>query len=310
MMLVYHKSNQSVLEEPVRLPAPDEVAWIRLRAPEPEQLQHLLQDVFHCHPLLVEDCIKMNQRPKMDRYKDHIFISFYSLNQNLSSSEIAIVIGTNFIVTVYKQDIPFLDDLYSEFQQVEGKMEYTGRILYHILDRCVDEYMEHVYQLDDRIDRLEQSIYHNPYVRVAQDIFRMKRTLHMLRRIFVEERTLLGAIGHQNFPYIRQESDVYFVDIYDHLSRVVDSLDIYRESLNGLLELQMNMKSDRMNEIMKTLTIASTFFMPLTFIVGIYGMNFDRMPELDWNYGYLAVWVVMAAVAVGMWIYYKKKKWM
>ncbi|PYI52951.1 magnesium/cobalt transporter CorA [Paenibacillus flagellatus] len=309
-MLVYNKTTRSVTKEAVRVPGPDEVAWIRLRSPQPEELEHVLHDMFRCHPLLVEDCIKMNQRPKMDRYQDRIFISFYALNEDLSVSEIATVIGENFVITIYRHEIRFFDELYAEFEQVEGKMEHAGQVLYHILDRTVDEYVDPINRYDDRIEKMEHAIYRNPHVRIAQNIFKMKRTIHMLRRNFVEERTILGAISHQSFPYTRPEADVYFVDIYDHLSRIVDSLDIYRDSLNGLLELQMNMKSDRMNEIMKTLTIASTFFMPLTFIVGIYGMNFKRMPELDWDYGYVAVWIVMIAVSVALWIFYKRKKWM
>ncbi|WP_240041167.1 magnesium/cobalt transporter CorA [Paenibacillus ginsengarvi] len=310
MMLVYHKTKRLVTETKVRAPEQDEIVWIRLQAPKQDELLHVLRDLFHCHPLLVEDCIKLNQRPKMDRYKDQFFISFYALTEKLATTEFATVIGENFVITVHNERIPFLDELSETFRQIEGHMEFSGRILYHILDRCVDEYAEHANQLDNRIDKMEQAIYRSPYARIARDIFHMKRTLHRLRRIFTEERTLVGSIVHQNFPYIRQESDVYFVDIYDHVSRIVDSLDIYRESLDGLLELQMNMKSDRMNEIMKTLTVVSTIFMPLTFIVGVYGMNFHKMPELDWNYGYLAVWIVMLAIGIGLWMYYKKKKWL
>lgn len=308
-MLVYHKTN-GVTREGIRVPTADEVVWIRLQSPQPEELQHILHDMFRCHPLLVEDCVKMNQRPKIDIYQDRAFITFYALDSHLKTSEFAVVIGENFVVTVHKQSISFFEELEAEFEQIEKHMETAGSILYHILDRCVDEYTEHTNQLDERIDRMEQTVYHSPHSKMAHPIFKMKRTLHLLRRIFAEERTLVGAIVHQSFPYIRQESDAYFLDIYDHLSRNVDSLDIFRESLDGLLELQMNMKSDRMNEIMKTLTVASTFFMPLTFIVGVYGMNFARMPELGWDYGYLAVWLVMIAVCLGLWLYFKKKKWL
>ncbi|GAA3402926.1 magnesium/cobalt transporter CorA [Paenibacillus hodogayensis] len=309
-MLIYTKSTGRVTREQIRVPGPDEVVWIRLRSPEPDELQHVLHDMFHCHPLLVEDCMHLNQRAKMDRYQDRIFISFYALDEHLKASEFATVIGDSFIITVHRDEIPFFETLEKECEQLEELMESTGAILYRILDRCVDEYTNHTNQLDDRIDRLEQSIHHNPYTKIAQPIFKMKRTLHLLRRIFAEERTLVGSIVHQNFPYIRQESDAYFMDVYDHLSRIVDSMDIFRESLNGLLELQMNMRSDRMNEIMKTLTVASTFFMPLTFIAGVYGMNFKGMPELDWKYGYIGIWGVMIAISLSLWMYFKKKKWL
>lgn len=309
-MLLYSRKTDTTSEVDSRLPGEDEVAWIHMTGPSQDDIRHVLVDLFHCHPLLVEDCIKMNQRPKMDRYKNNIFIAFYALLPDMKVQEIAIVIGPNYVLSISKLGLPYLDELHSECLKVDNRLEHPGQILYHILDRCVDEYTERVNVADDRIDKMERTIFRNPHVKIAHEIFKTKRTLHLLRRIFVEERTVLGSISHQTFPYTRQEADVYFVDIYDHLSRVIDTLDIFRESLNGLLELQMNMKSDRMNEIMKTLTVVSTIFMPLTFIVGIYGMNFRIMPELDWPYGYLFVWGVMVAVSIGMWMYYKSKKWL
>jgi magnesium transporter len=309
-MLVFNKQTNDITKENVRMPHEDEVAWISLLSTQQEQVRQVLVDFFHCHPLLVEDCIKLNQRPKLDRYKNNFLITFFSLSKSLKPLELAIVIGHNYIVTISHEPIPFLDRLYEEFQQIEGRMEHPGDILYHILDRCVDEYVEIVNQLEDQVDRLERNLHRNPYIKIAHDIYRHKRSMHRMRRIFVDERIILSMISHQSFPYTRQETDVYFIDIYDHISRVIDSLDIFRESLSGLLELQMNMKSDRMNEVMKTLTIVSSFFLPLTFIVGIYGMNFRWMPELDWQFGYFAVWIIIIVVAISMWFFYKRKKWL
>lgn len=309
-MLVFNKQTNQVTQEKVRVPGTDEVVWIRLLSPASAEIRHVLEELFHCHPLLVEDCVKMNQRPKLDRYKENFFISFFAINHQHKLHEMAIIIGQNYVITIFNEEIPFLETLYHEFQQIEGRMEHPGDILYHILDHCVDEYVETVNRLEDQTDRLERMIHRNPHIRIAHDIYKHKRLMHRLRRIFVEERDVLGSISHQSFPYTRQETDVYFIDIHDHISRVVDSLDIFRESLSGLLELQMNMKSDRMNEIMKTLTIISSFFLPLTFIVGIYGMNFQWMPELDWKYGYITIWVIMSVVTLGLWFYYRKKKWL
>lgn len=308
-MLIYESTKATVHEEEVRIPAPNEVVWVRMENPSPDEVKHVLGDVFKCHPLLVEDAIKLNQRPKMDTYKDHIFLTFFAVSEGLEPQEIAIVIGSNFVITVYKDKLPFMDQLYLTCQEVPERISHPGVILHAILDRCVDDYTVIVEHLDDRLDHMEQSVYHNPAIRIAQDIFQLKRIMHQLRRVIVDERITLAAIAHHSFPYTREEDDVYFLDIMDHISRVVDSLDIFRESLTGLLELQMSMKSDRMNEIMKTLTVFSTIFLPLTFIVGVYGMNFKNIPELGWDYGYLYVWILMIGIGFLMWYFFKRKHW-
>jgi magnesium transporter len=310
-MLIYNTKNQTITEDEIRAPQEDEVVWIRMLKPSEDEVKHVMHGIFQCHPLLVEDCISMKQRPKMDRYKNQTFLTFYAVRpKDMDPIEMGIVIGHNYVITLYDDEIPYLDDIYLEFQQIEGRMENPGYILYHILDRCVDQYTLLVDHVEDRVERMERGIFKNPYIRVAKEIFHLKRLLHQVRRYMAEEKTIMGAISHQNLPYMSNETDVYFIDIYDHISRVVDSLDSYRESLTGLLELQMGMKSDRMNEIMKTLTIISSIFLPLTFIVGLYGMNFRVMPELGWAYSYPLVLCLMFAITVFMVIYYKRKKWM
>lgn len=309
-MLIYNELTKHVTTEKVRMPLENEVVWIRLLSPEAKEVKHILENLFECHPLLVEDCIKLNQRPKMDRYKNNIFISFFSINQEYVPIEIALVVGSNYVISIYKEQIPILDNLYEEFNIFESKMEHPGEILYQIMDRCVDEYVNVIDHIEDKVEEWEIAIHENPYAKVAQDIFRMKRMAHELRRIFVEERTMLGTISHQNFPYTTKESDVYFVDIFDHISRVLDSIDIFRESLKGLMEMQMSLKGDRMNEIMKVLTVFSTIFLPLSFIVGLYGMNLKGIPEYEWSFGYIYVWILMIISTIAMIFFFKKKKWL
>jgi magnesium transporter len=309
-MIIHNLQTHGVSEEEFRLPTEQEVGWVHLQNPEPAEVKHVIGDIFHCHPLVVEDCTKLNQRPKMDRYKDHIFLTFFAiLDKKLAPIEIGIVVGPSFVITVTQHHIPFIDDLFSELLKIEERTEHPGEILHRLLDRCVDEYTQITNHLEDQVDKMERKLYRNPYIRISRDIFQLKRSMHQLRRVIVEEKTIIGTISHQNFPYTRKETDVYFIDIYDHISRVTDSLDVYRESLSGLLELQMSMKSDRMNEIMKTLTIISSIFLPLTFIVGLYGMNFKNIPELNWDFGYLYVWMILITVSVIMWFIFKWKKW-
>jgi magnesium transporter len=309
-MLIYSSQTGKVTTGDIRVPAEDEVAWIRLLSPTPEEVNRVLGDMFHSHPLLIEDCIKLKQRPKLDRYKNNIFLTFYAIRKKeLSMQEIGIIVGSNYVITVCENDIPFMDEVYRQFSEIEGRLDDPGDILYQILDHCVDEYSQSIDLIENQIERYERNLYRNPNIRVAHDIFKLKRTLHQLRRIIVEEKTILSLVSHQNLPYTRQENDVYFIDIYDHISRVIDSIDIFREALSSLLELQMSMKSDRMNEIMKTLTVFSTIFMPLTFIVGLYGMNFKTIPEFNWPHGYQYVWGLIIVVTLAMMLFFKRKKW-
>lgn len=310
-MLVFQSDTGQVVRSDISKPGENEVAWIRLKRPTPEEVKNVLEGLFHAHPLLVEDAVKLNQRPKLDRYKTHIFLTLFAVErQELKLQEIGIVLGPNYVITISQDDIAFFDELERDMERKGDMMDHSGEILYHIVDRCVDDYAEAVAHYEEQVERLERLVYRNPYIRVAHDIFRYKRKLQQLRKVFVEEKTMLGAMSHQQLPYISQEKDVYFSDVYDHISRVIDSIDMFREALSGLLELQMAMKSDRMNEIMKTLTLISSLFLPLTFIVGLYGMNFRIIPELDWDLGYAYVWVLMVVVSAGMFWFFKRNRWM
>jgi magnesium transporter len=309
VMLLFDKMSRQVTKDFPRMPTESEVAWIRMFKPEASAVRELLQQLAG-HPLMIEDCIKLNQRPKIDKYPSHLYITFFAVKENLSVAELAIVVGSNYIITIHNEEVPFLHDLEREFREIPERMNHAGNILYHILDRSVDEYMDAISRIEEHVDRMESAVFHNPHIKISRDVFKLKRQIHQLRRVLVEQRTVLHTITHQEYSCIPQESKAYFIDVYDHIMRVTDSLDVFRESISGLLEMQMNMKSDRMNEIMKTLTIISSIFLPLTFIVGIYGMNFRRMPELNWDYGYLLVWGILAAVAIGMWFFYKKKRWL
>jgi len=310
-MLLYDSRTHTIRETPVRMPEDGEVAWIPLIAATPEEVQRVLTDIFHCHPLLVEDCVTMNQRPKLDRYENHLLLTFFHVDEDLSVVEMEHVIGPNYVITVCSQEVASLREAASDFRRTEGRhMEFSGAVLYRLLDRCVDDYANVTDKVDNRIEKFERAVFHNPHVRISGEVFRLKRRLHTLRRILADERAVLGELTHQQFPYTRKEADVYFSDIYDHITQVLDSIDSFRDSLTGLLDLQLNMKSDRMNEIMKTLTIISSIFMPLTFIVGVYGMNFRYMPELDLPYAYPVLLVIMLIIASSLWFYYKRKKWL
>lgn len=305
-MLIYKNGTVSTTE--TRMPFEGEIAFLRLLKPSHLEIHQVIGELYHCHPLVTEDCVKLGQRPKVDIYRDHAFLIFYGLAEEWKIVEIAIIIGRNFVITICQEELPFLAELRQEFLQMPDKMRNPGTIIYHLLDNCVDQYLDLADSVEEKVTDIENEIYENPFAKLAHNIFQMKRKLHMLRRHFAEERNVLGTLMHSDFPYTKEEIHVYLMDVHDHLSRVVDSIDTFRDSMTGLLELQTSLKADRMNAIMKTLTIVSTFFLPLTFIVGLYGMNV-KIPEYAWRFGYAYVWGLLIAVTLAMYVFFKRKNW-
>jgi magnesium transporter len=306
-VLIYKNGTVTVSE--TRKPAEDEFAFLRLLKPNHAEIHHILSDMYQCHPLVIEDCVKLGQRPKVDIYHEHALLIFYGLVEDWEVVEIAIVIGKNFVITICQEELPFLAELRQEFLRIPDKMHNPGSIIYHLLDNCVDQYLDLADAVEDKVTDIENEVFEDPFAQLAHNVFRMKRKLHSLRRHIAEERNVLGTLMHSDFPYTKEEINVYLMDIYDHLSRVVDSIDTFRESMTGILELQMSLKGDRMNAIMKTLTIVSTFFLPLSFIVGLYGMNVKGVPEYSWRFGYAFVWGLLILVSATMYLVFKRKKW-
>lgn len=285
-----------------------EQVFLPLLNPKPEDVRRVVGEVFDCHPLVVEDCLQENARPRLNIYDDHAFFPFYFLRDDWQLVEVAVVMGHNFVIAILREPSPFLAELEDTFERSPEKMKQPGRILYEFLDTCIHHYLDFVDSVEDTVDEMENQIYESPMNTLAPTIFSLKRQLHKTRRVFSEERTVIESLMHVTFPYTQPDDNTYFADLFDHITRIVDGIDNFRDALTGLMDLQMSLKSDRMNSIMKTLTVVSTFFMPLSFIVGLYGMNV-KVPEYGWTYGYLWVWGWMIASVVGLWIYFKRRGW-
>lgn len=310
-LLVWKDGVVSVAD--LNKPNRGEVGWAHLVAPSEVEIQTVMREIFHCHPLAVEDTIHFGQRPKLDQYTvdshAHAYITIFSVEADMTLSEFCVVVGENYLITITQKPIAWLDQLFERTKQFPEYMDQTGTILHRVLDQCVDTYFHVIDDLETKLDTLERRVFNHPEAKSAQFIFRLKRRVHKLRRTSVDIKAIMGLLAHDPFPYIEEKHIVYFVDIYDHISRVVDGLDAARDNLSGLLDLQTAQRANRMNEIMKTLTIFSTIFLPLSFIVGLYGMNFKNIPELSWSFGYLYAWGLMVAVIVGLVVYFRRKGW-
>ncbi|SNX53201.1 magnesium/cobalt transporter CorA [Thermoanaerobacterium sp. RBIITD] len=293
----------------------DTLIWVDIEKPSDDEIS-ILSDVFHFHPLAIEDTIIKQQRSKVDNYKNYYFIIFNAfkgrdINKRFIYSEIYIFLAYNYIVTIHWENLDIIDNV---FKRTEESTVIFKRgidfILHDLFDAVVDDYLPLTDKLGERIDIIEEVILKDPKKEIQSEILNLKRNMLKLRRILSPQREVINILLRHDFDIIKEDNRLYFMDVYDHLLRIFDLIDTYQDLLAGTLDLYMSQISNRMNEVMKVLTIITTVMMPLTLITGIYGMNFKYMPELNWNYGYYAALFVMGLIVLIEIIIFKVKKWM
>lgn len=295
--------------------ANDEMVWIDFEAPEDKEIE-VLKDVFKFHPLAIEDCLHKLQRPKVDNYKDYYFIVLNEFaeehtNKYFKSTQLYVFLGINYIVTLHWDNVKVINDTVKEVINSPYLFERgIDFILYTILDNMVDNYFPLSESISDKIDMIEESILRNPKKKVQDDILILKRNILKFRKVLSPQRDALNTLLRHDFPLIKEENRLYYMDVYDHMLRIYDQLDTYMELLASTMDLYMTQISNRMNEVMKVLTMITTIMMPLSLIAGIYGMNFRYIPFLNSKYGFYGTLGIMAFIAIGEFIYFKKKKWL
>lgn len=293
------------------------LVWVSLENPSADEYSAVLTDVFHFHPLAIEDCQSTGfQTPKVDDYGDYLFIVVLALLPNqdhddLMLEEFDLFLGKNYVVSSFNgQKMPAVEKLTLRLKRDERLLTNGADFLCHaLIDAVVDDYSEPLEMLEAELERLEESVLSRPQSSTLEIIFRLKHTIMSLRRVVAPEREVINHLTRDEFPLIDRQSQMYFRDIYDHLVRVYDWVDILRDMATNALEVYLNATSLHLNEVMKALTIVSTIFLPLTFVAGVYGMNFHYMPELSWKWGYPMVWVIFLLITGGMLYYFRRRKW-
>lgn len=280
--------------------------WVDFNQPDDSEI-HLLKDYFHFHHLAIEDCLHFLQRPKLDHYENESFLVLHSLHpQNNTTEELDMFIGSNFIVTFHLKPLYEIQEVVKKISNLASLAENSHSYLsYLIIDKLVDYYFPAVYQIEDELLNLTNE----KYAGDMDKIFAIRRRLLKLRKTIVPMGDLLYQLLNtrkvEGFRIHRE----YFSDIYDHLLKLSEIIETNRDISSDLRDSYISIISNRMNNIMKTLTVITTIFMPLTFIAGIYGMNFEYMPELKWTFGYFIVLGLMVLIGVGMFFWFYKKGW-
>lgn len=298
---------------PIEKLSDPEIAWYWVDFNEPsEEESMLLSNHFHFHHLAVEDCFNFLQRPKLDYYEGYDFFVLHALNyKTLEPIEVDMFIGEKYIITFHFSPLREVDTVW---HRVESNAEYWGKgsayISYMIIDKLVDDYFPTVYQIEDQLSEIENKEKKQSIRILMDEVFDIRSDLLHLRRTIVPMRDLLYRILNSDRIKEIQEHKPYFADIYDHLLKLTEMIDSNRDLTSDMRDSYISITSNRMNTIMMTLTIISSIFIPLTFIAGVYGMNFQYMPELAWRYGYFIVLGVMATVGIGMFLWFKRKGWL
>jgi magnesium transporter len=293
---------------------PDRVNWVNLDGLNNQDIIEKLQSHFNLHTLLVEDLLS-DQRPKAEEYEGYLFFTLKMLYRiearAIDYEQISFVLGKDFLISFQEKEGDLFDGFRDRIRLDLGKVRKKNAdyLLYRLIDIIVDNYYNVLDKVGDLIEEIEEKVYEDPSNKTFYKIQSLKKELIFLRKALYPLRDALSMIVKGESDFIQEENMRYYSDVYDHVAHLIDSLDTYKDLISSLLDIHINAMNTKLNEVMKILTVFSTIFMPLTFIVGVYGMNFDVMPELRWPWGYYGVWVVMVVVVIAMIIYFRKKKW-
>jgi magnesium transporter len=303
--------------EAVSIRKKSSVTWLNIDGVHQPEIIEQVGKSFGVHPLVLEDIANTGQRPKMEDFDDYIFVvlrmlRFDEKENQTKTEQISVVFGADFVVSFQEREGDVFDIIRERLRNNKGRIRKMGAdyLAYSLIDAIVDNYFMVLEKLGEAIEEIEDKLVTEPRSETLQTIHDLKRETVFLRKSVWPLREVISRLERSESPLISKSTFVYLRDVYDHTIQVMDSVDTFRDTLSGMLDIYLSSVSNRMNEVMKVLTVIATIFIPLTFIAGIYGMNFKVMPELDQPWGYPAVLILMLTIAVVMLIYFRRKKWL
>jgi len=309
---ILENHNQAVFHQSTE----DKVDWYDMRGIHDTNFIQSLGATFDMHSLVLEDVADVNQRPKFEEYEKGDFISIRALKFDKNSTKIftehvTIYFNKGFIVTFQETESDLFSIVRQRIESGKGKIRYRGAdyLAYAIVDILVDNYFLVLEEIEEIMEVLEDKVISNQDKNIKGEIHALKKELLVLRKSIAPLREAIGRFSKTDSSFVEERNIIFIRDLYDHTIQIMDMVDTHRDMLNGLQDLFLTEVSFRMNKVMQLLTLVSTIFIPLTFLAGIYGMNFKYMPELESRYAYFVLLGVMAVIFVGLLIYFRKKKW-
>jgi len=292
------------------------VTWLNVNGLSDLASIQKIGNFYQLHPLLLEDLVNTGQRPKLDEYENCIFVVIKMLSYpeegDIVTEHLSFVLGDNYVLSFQENEGDFFDSVRDRIETKKGRVRNSGAdyLLMVLMDTLIDHYFLVIETLGEKVETLENSLIENPSEDLVFEIQHLKKEALTIRRAIYPLREVVNQVEKSELKFIQKETLHYFRDLYDHTIQIIESIELYRDMLFGLTDLYMSGLSNKMNSVMKVLTIISTIFIPLTFIVGVYGMNFKNMPELTFHNGYYVVLGVMFLIFVLMILYFKKRKWL
>jgi magnesium transporter len=313
----FQEKQVAAIEECFSFKTTPTVTWINIDGLHQVEIIEKLGTQFELHPLILEDILHTGQRPKLEDFDTYMYIvlkmlSYNDAKQKVEAEQVSLVLGPNFVISLQESIGDVFGPVRDRIRNSKGRIRKMNPdyLVYSLIDAVVDNYFLILEKLGEKIESMEQDLVSQPTQETLQQIHGLKREMISLRKSVWPLREAVGALDRSESALISESTHIFMRDLYDHTIQVIDTVETFRDMVSGMLDIYLSSISNRMNAVMKVLTIIATIFIPLTFIAGIYGMNFKYMPELEWRWGYPAVGLVMAAVAVIMLVYFRRKKWL
>ncbi len=294
----------------------NEVTWINLTGIHDIKFIEDLGKKFHLDSLLLEDVVNTNQRPKVEEFGDKLFavlkmITYNNENNSLKLEQISIVLGKNFVITFQERKNSFFEPIKKRIKEKRKKIRSSESdyLFYAVIDTIIDNYFSVLENIGEQIEIIEIELINNFNNKLINLIYGLKREILLLRKSIWPLREIISNLERNELKLIKKETLNYMRDVYDHTIQIIDTVETFREMLSGMLDLYISISGNKMNEVMKVLTIIATIFIPLTFIAGVYGMNFEHIPELSYKFAYPLFWTITILIGLLMTLYFKKKNW-
>lgn len=313
----FWEKEEATIEEAFSFRDTSTVTWINIDGVHNTEIIEKIGKHFALHPLLLEDIAHTEQRPKMEDFGEYIFVVvkmlYYDENgAEIIAEQVSLILGKNFVISFQEREGDVFNPIRERIRNAKGRIRRmeADYLAYALIDAVVDHYFLILEKIGERIENLEDELVSRTTSETLRAIHILKREMIFLRRSVWPLREVISGLGRRESVLIKKSTELYLKDVYDHTIQVIDTVESFRDMVSGMLDTYLSSVSNRMNEVMKVLTIIATIFIPLTFIAGIYGMNFQFMPELGWRWGYFMILCVMALIVIGMVIYFKKKNWL
>jgi magnesium transporter len=293
------------------------VSWINIDGLHEVELIEKIGTHFNIHPLTQEDIVNTGQRPKVENYEEYIYIvikmlKFDETTGHITSEQVSLILGSHYLLSFQETEGDVFNSVRERIRKGRLHIRRSGTdyLAYALIDAVVDHYFLMLEKMGEKIEHFEEQLPLQPTPEILQAIYDLKRELVYFRKQVWPIRDVLNTWQKAESSIIEETNKVFIRDVYDHTIQVIDTIDSFRDIITGVMDLYLSTVSNKMNEVMKVLTIMATIFIPLTFIAGIYGMNFKYMPELEWKWSYPVLWIVLIAIFLGMMFYFKRKKWL